>query len=251
MKKYRYKKSFRTKKKKSVFNIFKNKFFWLGVLVLGVLSGLAYVFIFSSVFQIKEIQISGAEKVPVEEIGQIISDNSNNIFLANFGKINKIILEKYLQIGKINLERKLPDILLAEVEERKPVAVFCNQDCFFIDKEGVSFERVSEIPPEMLIVKIEGLSSSEGAKLLKIDQVLKIKSIQGISIEEISLISNTRFNAKTTEGWEIYFNPEENLDWQLRELDLILKQKLPPEKRGNLQYIDLRFNRVFIYPEIF
>ena len=60
------------------------------------------------------------------------------------------------------------------------------------------------------------------------------------------LVSNSRFNAKTQEGWEIYFNPKENLDWQLTELALVLKQKIPPDERKNLEYIDLRFNKVYI-----
>lgn len=249
MKKYRYKKSFKTKKKKF---ILKSKFFWLGLLALLVFGGAVYLFIFSSVFQIKNIQVLGSQKISAQDLTEIIFVNSGNIFLINFEEINKIILEKYPQIANINFERKFPDSLIAQIEERKPEVVLCNNDCFFIDKEGVAFEKVSGAPPEMLIVKTEELSSYKGAKLLseeQISQILKIKSYQTVPFGEILIVSDTRFNVKTTEGWEIYFNPKENLDWQLTELDLVLKEKVPLEERGNLEYIDLRFDKVYIYPE--
>lgn len=240
MKKYRYKKSFKTKKKKF---ILKSKFFWLGLLVLLVFGGAVYLFIFSSVFQIKNIQVLGAQKISAQDITDVISTNSGNIFLTNFGKINKIILEKYPQIANINFERKFPDNLIAQIEERKPEVILCNNDCFFVDREGVAFEKVSEENLGMLIIRAQSISQEQ------VSQILKIKSNQTVPFEEILIVSDTRFNVKTTEGWEIYFNPKENLDWQLTELDLVLKEKIPSEQRGNLEYIDLRFDKVFIYPE--
>ena len=78
MKKYRYKKSFKTKKKR---NLLKNKFFWLGSLVLIILGGFIYLFIFSPVFKIKEIQVLGAEAVSAEEIRQIVFYNTFALYL--------------------------------------------------------------------------------------------------------------------------------------------------------------------------
>ena len=153
MKKYRYKKSFKTKKKRV---LLKNKFFWAGSLTLIVLGGFVYLFIFSSVFQIKEIQVSAAEAILAEEIRQIVSDNTKNIFLADFKNLNKIISEKYIKIASVSFKRKFPDGLIVQVEERKPVFLLSkNENYFLVDKEGVAFKQVSEIFPEMLVVKGE------------------------------------------------------------------------------------------------
>jgi hypothetical protein len=66
-------------------------------------------------------------------------------------------------------------------------------------------------------------------------------------IVEISIISNERLNIKTFEGWLIYFNPKEDLDWQTQKLDLVLEKQIPLEKREELEYIELRFgNQAFI-----
>ena len=242
VRKYRYKKNYRARKKKS---IIKNKFFWMVFLVLIISGGVLYLFIFSSVFQIKNIQVLGAQKISAQDITDVISANSGNIFLTNFGKINKIILEKYPQIANINFERKFPDSLIAQIEERKPEVILCNNDCFFVDREGVAFEKVSEARPGMLIIRAQSISQEQ------VSQILKIKSNQTVPFEEISIVSDTRFNVKTTEGWEIYFNPKENLDWQLTELNIILKERIPPDKRRDLEYIDLRFEKIFIFPETY
>ncbi|TSC96290.1 MAG: Uncharacterized protein Athens101410_4 [Parcubacteria group bacterium Athens1014_10] len=51
--------------------------------------------------------------------------------------------------------------------------------------------------------------------------------------------------AATSEGWEIYFDFNEDVKNQLEKLFLILQEKIKQE-RGNLEYIDLRFeNRVY------
>ncbi len=246
----KYKKSFRTKKKKSIFNIFKNKFFGLGLLFFIILSGLFYFFIFSSVFQIKNIAVLGAEKTSAEEIRIIISDNAKNIFLADLQEIDRMLLEKYPQIANIDIKRDLPDVLLVQIEERKPVVVFSkNEEYFFIDKEAVIFEKISEIPSEMLIIKSEQdiVQKEQLNQILKINSVLK--SDLKIPIEEILIKSEKRIDVKTMEGWSIYFNPEKDLDWQLEEFGILLKEKISLENRENLEYVDLRFKKIYIYPE--
>ncbi len=294
--KYKYKKSYRTRKKRSVFNVFKNKFFWLGLLFFIILSGLTYLFIFSSFFQIKEIKISGNIKVSVEELrnniaGQIdkriIFFDTKSIFLTNLKKINKMLLEKFPQIAKVDLDREFPSSLLAQIEERKPVAIFSEiENYFFIDKEGIIFEKVSVVDPHTKRGQgAEGTENNEVSprygvgvdpQILKIkksalvidlelgkeiigkeqlDQILKInsklKDDLKIPIEEVLTISKKRINAKTSEGWEVYFNPERDLEWQLTELSILLKERIPPEKRRNIEYIDLRFEKIYIYPETY
>jgi len=250
VKKYKYKKNYRTRKKKS---IIKNRFFWLFFLITASSGGIIYFLIFSSVFQIEKIQVFGTKKISSEEIIKIISVAQKNIFLVNLNEITKNILEKYPQIVKINLKRKLPDGLVIQVEERTAVAIFCQsiteeENCYFIDKEGVIFEKVSQMSLEMpKIIGESIIGKGEIEQILKIN--FKLKNDLKILIEKFFLASEEKLTIKTLEGWEIYFNPKENLDWQLTELSIILKERIPSEKRRNLEYIDLRFEKIFIFPE--
>jgi len=52
-------------------------------------------------------------------------------------------------------------------------------------------------------------------------------------------------DAETTEGWTVRFNLKGDLDWQVTELRLALEKQISPEKRKSLEYIDLRFSRVY------
>ena len=245
----KYKRSFRTKKKRSIFNIFKKKLFWLSLLFLIILSGFVYLFIFSSVFQVRNISVLGTEKTSAEEIRIIISNNAKNIFLADLEEIDRMLLEKYLQIGSVDIKRDLPDSLLVQIEERKSVAVISKyQGYFFIDKEAVIFEEIPEKPLEMLIIK----SEEDLIQKEQLDQVLKINSVLSdlkIPIKEILIKSEKRIDVEIMEGWNIYFNPEKDLDWQLEEFGILLKEKISLKDRENLEYVDLRFEKIYIFPE--
>ncbi len=50
-----------------------------------------------------------------------------------------------------------------------------------------------------------------------------------------------KLTALTQGGWELYFNPRGDIKWQLTKLKVLLDEKIPPEKRKDLQWIELRF----------
>jgi len=46
-------------------------------------------------------------------------------------------------------------------------------------------------------------------------------------------------------NYELYFDPNSDLNWQIIELSMVLEKEIPLEKRGDLEYIDLRFSKVY------
>lgn len=270
-----YRKPYRAKKKKS---IFKNRFFWLGILVLIIFSGGFYLICFHSFFQIKAVEISGNEKVSIENLENLLYEKisqkvlffpSQSIFLTNFGEIRKGILINFPQINETGLKRKLPHTLLLQVEERKPVAIFCQADkMFFVDKEGIIFESLKPHTTKQgftMFKKETGGEINLGEKILEKEQLAKILEVavklknqlkilteeessstalaDSLAIEEIIVVSDVRFDVKTSEGFKIYFNFQEDLDWQLTKLIAVLEKEVPPERRKDLEYIDVRFGK--------
>ncbi len=288
MRRYRYRHRIRRKKGKSVF---RSKFFWLFLLFL-ILTGTAVDFaVFYDYFQIKEIKISGNEKIPADYIQNIVSQGidrtivffkSKSIFLADLNNIKKEITQNPL-VASVKLEKKFPDIVYAKIEERKSAAILSHNDEYFlIDREGIIFEKmnypasmggvslrassldggvaqISGLIPELLLIK-NSLQNNplelgkEAVAKEKISQILKIesqfKNNFNIPLKEISIASEERINAKTREGWQVYFNSKGDIDWQMESLGILLEEKLPSEKRRKLEYIDLRFNKIYIFPEI-
>jgi len=258
MKKYR--KPYRIKKKKSIFH---SRFFWLVVLVLIFLGGIFYLLFLSPFFQIREIKISGAdrynEKVPSEAIlttvqgkldQKLIFFSTKSIFLVDLNQMRKEILKEFPQIAQANLKRKFPQILEIEIEERKPIAIFSHEGSyFFIDKEGIIFEEI--LRDELKLLEIKNSILKEKPKLGErvveeelISKILKISSeLENLKVQilEANLVSDERIDIKTSENWEIYFDPQKDLDWQLAKLKVDLENVIPPEKKKDLEYIELRF----------
>ncbi len=257
-----FRKPHRVRKKKSIFH---NRFFWLAVFVLIICGGIFYLICFSSFFQIKQIEISGNQKVPIQDLQKAIQGQieqrvlffpTRSIFLVNLEKINKVLLERFPQIASANLERNFPNILTAIIKERKPKAVFYQQDQrFFIDKQGEVFEKITDNEHQYL--EIENLVSVKelklGKKILEKELLAQILEIEqrvekkiNIPIIKALIVSDERVNVKTLENWEIYFNLRDGISDQVFNLGLVLDEKIPLEKRKNLEYIDLRFgSRVF------
>ena len=234
---------------------------------------------FSSFFQIKKIQVLNNQKISTEAIENIAKQkikqkififSSESIFLADFKTINEAALEQFPQISQMSFTRKFPDTIIIRIEERKPKAVFSqaflsfpsenfdgqDEKYFFIDEEGIIFEEIFEPSPDLLKIKKSAIVDELklGERVVEKEQISKILEIGPkikdnlkVPIEEILIVSDERLNVKTLEGWEIYFNPKEDLGWQLTKLNSVLEKEIPPEKRGNLEYIELRFGNFAPY----
>ena len=270
MKKKYYKKPYRIKRKKS---IFKNRFFWLGILLLIIIGSLFYFLFLYPFFDVKEIIISGNEKVKKEEIENLVKEQiqtdfkflkNKNINLIKLKEIDKILLENFPQIARVSSKKELPDAIIIEIEERKPAVVFKqNNNWFFADKEGIIFQQINDEVATQTAEQMTIIQNSLLTKDLKlgeriaekeiisqiIDLESKLKEDLKIPLKELTIVSEERLNAKTLEGWEIYFNLKGDLNWQILKLKAVLENRIPPEKRGNINYIDLRFERVYIFPE--
>ena len=259
------------KKKKSLIRlIIFSKFFWLSFLVLLFLSAGFYLFIFSSFFQIKEIKISNNQEISTETLENVVKEqietkiflfNSKSIFLANTKEISQDILDKFPQIAKADVKRNFPNTLNLIVNKKQAVGVFVFDDNnFYIDKQGIIFkkEKMDFIPEEILIIKNlfnPNPNLELGEKAIeenKLNQILKIesklKNDLKINFKQISIVSERRLDVETTQGWKIYFNSEKDIDWQLSELDSLLAKRISSNQEKNLEYIDLRFEKIYIFP---
>jgi cell division septal protein FtsQ len=251
----KYRKPHRIKRKKS---ILKSRFFWLTILILIFLGSLFYFLFFSSFFQVKNIFISGAEKISSDEIKNFVQNKlekkilflrTKTIFLININEIEKEVLKNFPSVAEIKIGRKFPDVLNINLVGRSPLANFCQDEkCFLLDKEGIVFEE-SE-PKANLIKIVDGQREKTprlGEIIIERDYLEKIFKIQKYIQEEIKIeieefiAFSQRLNVKTIEGWEIYFDPREDINWQLTKLKFVLKEKIPLEKRKDLEYIELRF----------
>ena len=271
----RYRKPYRVRKRrsalKSSFKVLKSRFFWLFVLVLFFLGAVSYFSVFASFFQVKDIQISGNQKIQTKDVKDFIDQKINkrlivptrSTFLINLKKVNNSFADNFPQAKEIKIKRKLPSTLIAQIQERSGIGVWCKEvhlndkedqslieRCFLIDETGVVFEELYS-GKENYRLKIRSKDGEEiklGDKKIESDQMGLILKIQEnlannfkIINTEFILEGENRINVKTPEGWEIYFNSKEDLNWQLTKLKEALDKEITQERRSNLEYIDVRF----------
>ena len=284
-----YRKPHRFKKRKP---IYRQRFFWLGLLILISLSSLFYFLFFAEFFQVEKINLSGLEQVSQEDLNLLIQEKLENrilffptrsIFLMDLNKIKEDILGKFPQIAKVEIKRSFPRALDFLVTEREGLAIFCQEgeedkssslnfadaqvdNCFVLDKEGIIFEErlvsnsswpvirtltfTAEINPGEKVVKEDKSSFPPfaAARVVEKEDLVSILEINSqlkenlnIPIEEFVISSREKLIVLTSEGWELYFNLQENIEWQLTKLKALLEEKIPSEKRQDLEYIELRF----------
>ncbi len=240
----------------------RKRFLGLGILILIVVGAIFYLLFFWRTLWVEKIIVSGQEKVAKEEIELLVENRLENrvlffktksIFIVDVGQIKRDILNNFPAIAGVEVNRGFFDAIKVVVVERIPLASWCpSAQCFLIDGEGVAFEKA---PPETESLRIEDDQISEEPALGEVvinktvlvqifDIRTKLAELAKISIEKAALVSEGRLNVETSEGWEIYFNLNADIDWQARELAAVLEKQISPEKRGKLDYIDLRFSEI-------
>jgi len=260
----------RIKPKKS---IFKRLWFWILVLIVAFVVAICYFSLFYNGIQVKNIIISGNQKVASKDIENLAVEditnrilkiggwevNSKSIFLADKDKIKKDILEKFPVIGEININKKFPQTLVLTITERQPLGAFCpsaglekaESNCFFIDQDGVVFQPLQNAPDRVLIVRqvngVAKLTSGEVAVapviISDIYQIQKdLKDNFQIILKEAVISSSSRLNITTGGNLQIYFNliSDPDINSQLAELNSLLGGGIPADNMKNLRYIDLR-----------
>ena len=252
-----YRKPHQYKRKKP---IYRNRFFWLGLLVLIFLLSTFYFLFLSPTFQVEKIIITGEDKVSTDALKSLIEKKLENkilffktksIFLVNLDKIKKEILENFPQISEVEIKKGFLDSLSVVVIERLGIASWCQMEqCFLLDNEGIIFE---EAFPEINLTKIINKQSSIppkiGEKVIekeKLSQIVlkiasELKTSLEIPIKEFQISAEDKLIALTEENWEIYFNLQGDIDWQITKLRAVLEEKIPPERRKDLEYIDVQF----------
>lgn len=226
-------------------SFFSNKI-WKIFLILGGLILLVWIFFFSFLFKIKNIDVEGAgDEVLKSSFSQFLG---KNIFLLNSGEIEQIIKEKQPVAYKVEIRRGLPDTLKIKIENKLPVIIWQTQNKnYFVASDGFILGETQDTSLSNLIKILDrkNIAVSNETQILSasfIDFVLsakrKVKEEVGLESVEIAVEETTfQVSIKTT-GFEIIFDTTRDLDNQINALKTVLDK----HKSEITKYVDLRVN---------
>ncbi len=208
----------------------------------------------------------------------------DSLLLANCSKMEAKILQEFPEIEDASLKKKLPKTIVLEVEKRQAAGSLCYYEkviysslplvdedtdsisspgekaenvpyqCFLITEQGIIFREISkEEVKEGLVILLprEGIKElgEEAFSQRRMNQVLEINKVLKdrlkLNLQSFVIEKESSLTVKTDDGWEIYFDLEGDIVLALTKLDLLLEKEISQEKRKNLQYIDLRFSKVY------
>lgn len=224
-----------------------------------------YFFIFSPYFQVKEIEISGVFRlISPDNFRKEVEDSitqrflfwaNKNIIFIREENLEKKMKEKNPLIQSLKLEKDYPDKIILEIYERMPFGILETLNGRFIfDQEGVIFLKEHTESAKERLIKIKDFSkeASVGQGYFAEKEIRQFQQIRdffknrlNIEIQEIDISDPDKIIIGTKEGWKVFLTFKQNFDIILSKLEILLIDEIPEEKREKLDYIDLRFEKIF------
>ncbi len=221
---------------------------------------------FSPWLQVANVEVAGAQKINSDDFVKKIQDTAQkqlaffptkSILLFNINAAREELLKEFPQLADIKIERQFPSTIYAAIVERSPSAVIKNEkgDYYIVDDNGIFFKTLSETdnnnlfeinynPPSDLRLGQSAINKDILQKILRAKN--SIETNANIYLKSAEVINEQRINLNTNEGWQIFINPQKDIDWQTTKLQAVAGDSLFQIQRQNLLYVDLRFTKVYV-----
>lgn len=235
--------------------------FFIG-LAIAMIGLVLYIFFFSVLLEIKDISVSGLNKVSSDKFNNGLNERLNykwlgllehqkNVFFFDSDAFKTEALAVFQEIKDISINKKPPHTLNIAVTERETAGIWCFVDgCKYFDKEGVTWGEAAK-SSGFLILVVDDLRSN----MQEMDREL-LAGIMLISerLKELNILVSKftvpdnfigDFKVLTSDGYELLFNMDSDIKEQLDVLEIFLAEKQnesPPAGGFKPQYIDLRIN---------
>lgn len=253
---------------------FKSRLFFDILLGVILFSALAYLLFFSKVFKINNIQIISPQEIPKERVSQIVSGQmQTSFFLVDSKKIAQTISKEFPVALMVEVKKGLPGNIFIEIKPRIAQTIWCftapklsaeagsgePSACFLADQQRIIFASISpESPKNDLIFVNSELSPkeifSEVCSFNLIERIIETNKVLNdfgffnpVFEEKLNGFLNVKIldPSNGAGGWQVFFNPKQDLSSDMLKLRLLIDKEITPEKRKTLEYIDLRFSKAY------
>lgn len=241
---------------------------WIKLALLFVFTAiavLAYLIWLSPVFQIRQIEISGLNKVKRESLDKILDQyrfskkwlvfSRNNFWIFNCGDVRYAIAEKYF-FDDLKIKKKMfNQVEIGLKEKESMVNWFSNGQCFHLDPSGLAIEycedsggllKIRDMQNGELLIGQNAIGAGELAGIIAFNEQLS-RLIKGKWTIEIYEKTANSLVAKTMEGAGIYFNSAMSAAEQIGSLAALMNQSDVKSGLNKINYIDLRFGEKVYY----
>lgn len=213
----------------------------LSIIVILFL-GLIYLFFFSPVFQIKNIEIVGSPNDGVRN--QLDALKDTNIFSFHAQPLEQEIIAKNQNYLAVKVYRGLPDTIRVKFQDREARIIWTSQgQRYLVDKEAILFQKTEGISDLPIVVDKRNLDVEIPTQIATANFIDFVKSANteigqsNLVIQEFEVNETTfQLEVVTDKGFKIIFNTLRPLSEQIDAFRTVYEKSQGQIK----EYIDLR-----------
>jgi len=243
--------------------------FLLGVVIVVCAAGIW--FLNTESFRVSRIEVAGALSLPEKQIHNkadlLLRERYlyvipyDNIFFIPRDALREAIKSISPKIQDVRLDLSGRDTLRILVVERAPFAMWCrgDNDCFFVDDEGISFERApsefgsyivftDEVAPSCIF----GCSVVSATTIEFIQTARRVFQKEGVRIRSVHHYSDDDYTLRTDTDTDIRFSGSVSIIETLNNIFSLTESKVFEradfkENLGMLLTLDVRFGKKLYY----
>lgn len=229
---------------------------WIIFLLVVLFSALVYLVLFTSAFEIKNIEVNGYSHP--ETVKEIVGEQKErNIFSKNLIFFNTKNLKQTLLgdpgIFETKIKKIYPSKIRVEIDESKPSIIWSSAgDKLLVDDRGVIMnfwkdEKLPEVNDGSNIKVSQGERVASPTFIKFINDISRgFEAAAGTKIASITIFDLlTDVHILTTDGWTVYVDATKSVDGQLKNVARVLEEAKKDSKK--IQYIDMRLDNKIFY----
>ncbi|AMP20176.1 hypothetical protein AZF37_02410 [endosymbiont 'TC1' of Trimyema compressum] len=210
----------------------------IALFVLLLIIASAYFAFFSSFFNIKKVEVIGAQTLKQEDIIAIAKIKiDSNLILQNTAEKSAMIKENFSRIQDVSVKRSYPNTMIISVEEKQPLIIGVTLNNFIlIDDNGEVIDvmavdakpGVSKINAPILSSMIFPVTVTQGQILVETSLRQAIAFVKGVPEDRKHLINEIRvkngfISIYPTGDFEAIMGDNKNMIKKLNTLETLLK----------------------------
>jgi len=258
------------------------KNFWKKTILFFVLS-LLLLFLLSWMLKLEKVKIQniniiGNSIIEDGKVTEIINENisgkyfwlfsKNNILIYPKVKIEKELLDSFVQIKEVAIKFGDFQSIIVEIIERKPYAIWCDglmdEKCYFMDSFAYLYDKAPSFSNNVYFKYLGDLQNiSTSTPVHKILRQIYLMEAEDGQFERVNLfirflkdinINSYKLMIRENNDYELFFNNESKLIFdgyqdfgEIFENLQVTLIELGDLGEREFEYIDLRFDRKVLY----
>ncbi len=224
----------------------------LSIVLLIIFLIFIFWFVYGSVWQIKKIEVLNAKHTDVQllksDLDNLLKQKTlfiipnDHIVLLSKKKIEHFILNTYPSVEEVVVDKTIDKEIIIKIKDRKATGVWCDQNCFFFDDEGVLFKNSFEFTGAIFAIW-KDLNSSTTLNFYDKAACMDIC----IDKDFINFLSKNKIKKVNIKGEELIMDTEygysikamNNSTSTIRNMNYFLNKY--EENLNALDYVDIRF----------